>query len=307
MKIYNKLKILIFIISITVYSQFLFAQNIHIDYKEEFYSNSKLKLTMNIKRPIIQIRKDEYLSKKINDSITSKLNLWKNEIIRDLEFLISNGGSILNSRPFFSANFEVDTVSFYDNSLHFLFNYKTENMSANIYSYGYKLLSYSLNDGKYITSKLKKYFLINGKNISLHQLIIDGLKDSSCKPRFLFYIDDIVPLTNDKFYIPYSIDYANELTDCKENNNSLLKIYVSRAQIEELLKECNTKLVKVIVPQAKIYKESKKVRKNCILYKGEYVSLIEIAGEWCKVEFFYNNSILTIGYIKKTDIQLSPR
>lgn len=276
------------------------AQEVNIEFDQETFQYKERKFSMDIVRPIITLPNNPTASNRINDSIVKYINHWKTDIPKHLDFLFKDGGGILKDRAYFAATIEPDTITTFNNVVHVLFNCMTDNISGNKYYYWYDLLSFSMKDGSFVHSKVKDHFETQGKIISLHELVEKRIPEEVCKPRFLFVMDDIVPLSNKQYYIPFTVEFSMEKESCREIE-TLMKINVSKTEIENVVANRLSTLRKVIVKKASVYKEPDKPS-NRFLEIGHDVFVIDNSGEYCKIDYFFEETISKTAWIKKSDI-----
>jgi hypothetical protein len=189
--------------------------------KEYKYIDDKHKLNMQFSIPVFTI-KNIAVNKKINDSINNYIEYWKKEAVSRILYLESVG----ISKTDYQVNIKMDTITLNGENIYLLFSCSDINFSMAKYTFWYDVMAFSLITGNSINDELKKK-LDNNVNKKLFDYVNLKIKNNYCKPRIEYQIEYIIPVNDKWYYIPYSIEYAEDVYSCMSNNMNILKIFIS--------------------------------------------------------------------------------
>jgi len=222
---------IITILIIHICSFNIYGQSKFYTIKDYEYVDDKNNLTINFQVPVFAIE-NVSANKKINDSINHYIGYWKKEAATRIIYLKSIG---INKTDY-EVNITIDTITINGKNIFLLFDCSDINFSMAKYTFWYNPMAFSLLDGKDVTYEFKKIINSENNNKLLFNYIISQIVNDECKPRIEYKINCVIPLNDTWYYIPYSIEYAKDLYDCMNNNTNILKIFISKDELDNILK-----------------------------------------------------------------------
>lgn len=190
--------------------------------------------TRNLK---IQFQKLDYLKNNdaeiLEDSIKNYFYVSQVEYKNKID-LIKKNRNLDESQNQFEVKINIDTSYIYDNTIFVLYNITETNFSSNKYSFGYKLFVFSLNSKSFLNPISTTWFSNNKIKISFYELLENKIIEKSCTPRFRYEVFDIIPIDQFNYLIPLSIEFSNEVLQCR-NFNQIIKIKVTKTELEKYI------------------------------------------------------------------------